>query len=101
MESLPALLSLVENRSVGRYDEKMPLENLTLTSTHLDTEIRSIWMPILAKERFMAHGLFLMDTFFDSGGEVDGFILQTDEMQSLYEYCHGSCSRMVGMFVGM
>ena len=87
-----------------------PLENLTLTSTHLDTEIRSIWMPSyiffgVDKERFMSWHmdyLCLMDTFFDSGGEVDGFILQTDEMQSLYEYCHGSCSRMVvGMFVGM
>ena len=83
LESLPALLSLVENRSnvlVEVYDEKMlqPLENLTLTSTHLDTEIRSIWMPSyiffgVDKERFMSWHmdyLCLMDTFFDSGGEV-------------------------------
>lgn len=85
LNSLPKLVDLVQNRSnvlVEVYDKKMmePLQNanITITSTHFDTPIRSIWMPRyilfgVDKERFMSWHmdyLCMMDIFFYSGGEL-------------------------------
>jgi hypothetical protein len=85
LDSLPTLIDLVQNHSnvlVEVYDKKMmePLQNanITITSTHFDTPIRSIWMPRyiffgVDKQRFMSWHmdyLCMMDTFFDSGGEL-------------------------------
>jgi len=85
LHSIPTLIHLLENRTdilVEVYDKKMikPLRNanITVTSTHFDTPVRSIWMLryILfstSRPRFMSWHmdfLCLIDTFFDSGGEL-------------------------------
>ena len=85
LHSIPTLIHLLVNHTdvlVEVYDKKMikPLQNanITVTSTHFDTPVRSIWMPryILFstfRPRFMSWHmdfLCLMDTFFSSGGEL-------------------------------
>ena len=84
-ESLPHLIELIGNHTnvmVEVYDKRMikylQEANITTTSTSFDTSIRSIWMVrylffSVDLPRFMSWHLdflCLMDTFFESGGEL-------------------------------
>ena len=70
-----------------QYIKPLQNANITITSTHFDTPIRSIWMPRyilfgVDKQRFMSWHmdyLCMMDIFFDSGAiEINIFFIKSN-----------------------